>query len=51
MPKFLTYDEILQKCEEINKKYQMKQEHFDEIVWMVVSGCFFREYLWIVFKK
>lgn len=32
MSKFLTYDEILLKCEEINTKYEIKQERFDEIV-------------------
>ncbi|MFD1449960.1 YkgJ family cysteine cluster protein [Oceanobacillus sojae] len=32
MSMFLTYDEILLKCEEINTKYQIKQERFEEIV-------------------
>lgn len=29
---FLTYEEILLKCEEINAKYEINQERFDEIV-------------------
>ncbi|MFD1389420.1 YkgJ family cysteine cluster protein [Oceanobacillus sp. FSL W7-1293] len=32
MPTFLTYEEILLKCEEINAKYEINQERFDEIV-------------------
>jgi len=32
MSTFLTYEEILLKCEEINTKYEINQERFDEIV-------------------
>ncbi|GAA0327758.1 hypothetical protein GCM10008931_19330 [Oceanobacillus oncorhynchi subsp. oncorhynchi] len=32
MPTFLSYEEILLKCEEINAKYEINQERFDEIV-------------------
>jgi len=32
MSTFLTYEEILLKCEEINAKYEINQERFDEIV-------------------
>lgn len=32
MPTFLTYEEILLKCEEINAKYEINRERFDEIV-------------------
>ncbi|UUI00939.1 YkgJ family cysteine cluster protein [Oceanobacillus jeddahense] len=32
MTAFLTYEEIMLKCEEINKKYEINQERFDEVI-------------------
>lgn len=38
MSEFLTYDEILQKCEEINTKYEINQERFDKIVDCIIDN-------------
>ncbi|GIO22594.1 YkgJ family cysteine cluster protein [Oceanobacillus sp. J11TS1] len=38
MSEFMSYDEILVKCQEINTKYEINQERFDEIVDCIIDN-------------